>query len=352
MMYEDMNENHKNIDKTEASLKTPLSVEAPANTAEAADLFKRFNDLKKSGQDIRVCIQDSPFCPADQKGCSLLSSGNMNKISEVSRKDMLAVCGGGVTLAELRGAVESEGLFFPYDPELAPTDLTIGALVMDGGVSRYERSYGRLRESILSIEIVTPAGEIIHTGSRSIKDVAGYELAGLFAGGGGQYGLISSVTLRLLPVASAISGIVVTGERSRLEGIESGMYNFLSFDLRGPLALPGPPAFGWSSVMPHRNIVIWPESSGPDPEKDRSDENRIFRYVKDNFSPGARFRAGYIKISGEGVVIRRVRPNDRAGGLAGLSAELEEGPAVSEISGRIRKLFDPEGIIDDGFADD
>ncbi|MBU8921055.1 MAG: FAD-binding oxidoreductase [Bacteroidales bacterium] len=340
--------NRKNIDKAEAS----PGIETPASAAETVDLFRRFNDKKKHGQDIRVCIQDSPFCPADQSDHFLLSSGSMNEISEVSRKDMLAVCGGGVTLAELRRSVEAEGLFFPYDPELASSDLTIGALVMDGGVSRYEREYGRLRESILSIEIVTPAGDLIHTGSRSIKDVAGYELAGLFTGGGGQYGLITSVTLRLLPVNSAISEIVVTGERSRLEGIESGMYKFLSFDLRGPLALPGPPAFGWSSLAPHRNIVIWPESSGAGPGESCRDEEEILRYVKENFSPGARFRGGYIEASGEGIAIRRVRPDDSAGGLAGLSAKLEKGAAISKISCRIRRLFDPEGIIDDGFADD
>jgi hypothetical protein len=93
-------------------------------------------------------------------------------------------------------------------------------------------------------------------------------------------------------------------------------------------------------------------SSGADPEKERRDENGIFRYVKENFSPGARFRAGFISVADDEIEIRRVRSDDNAEGLAGLSAELDNGPAVSEISGRIRRLFDPEMIIEDGFPDD
>jgi FAD/FMN-containing dehydrogenase len=59
--------------------------------------------------------------------------------------------------------------------------------------------YGGLREYILSVELVTGAGEIVHFGSRSVKDVAGYEVIGMLLGGGGRYGMITEVTLRLIP---------------------------------------------------------------------------------------------------------------------------------------------------------
>ena len=58
---------------------------------------------------------------------------------------------------------------------------------------------GGLREYVLSVELVTGGGEIARFGSKAVKDVAGYEVIGLLIGGGGRYGMITEVTLRLLP---------------------------------------------------------------------------------------------------------------------------------------------------------
>ncbi|MCU0639075.1 MAG: FAD-binding oxidoreductase, partial [Candidatus Krumholzibacteria bacterium] len=119
----------------------------------------------------------------------------MDRIEEISDSDMLAVAGGGVTLGRLQRAAGEKGLFFPFEPESPQGDPTMEELVQDGTISRYEGRYGRLRESILSIEGVTGAGETFHTGSRSVKDVTGYELAGLLTGSGGRLAVITSVTL-------------------------------------------------------------------------------------------------------------------------------------------------------------
>ena len=67
-----------------------------------------------------------------------------------------------------------------------------------------------LREYILSVELVTGAGERVRFGSRSVKDVAGYEVIGLLLGSGGRYGMITEATLRLIPKKAA--GATGTGK--------------------------------------------------------------------------------------------------------------------------------------------
>jgi len=82
---------------------------------------------------------------------------------------------------------------------------------------------------VLSLELVTGAGEKVHFGSRSVKDVAGYEVIGLLLGGGGRYGMITEVTLRLIPKpAGSVKGSTGTAGSGRVIGKEGGPYEALS----------------------------------------------------------------------------------------------------------------------------
>ncbi len=143
----------------------------------------------------------------------------MDRIEEISDSDMLAVAGGGVTLGRLQSTAGEKGLFFPFEPESPRGDPTLAELVQDGAISRYEGRYGRLRESILSLEGVTGAGETFHTGSRAVKDVTGYELAGLLTGSGGRLAIITSVTLRLLRLPGTMASFALRGEPSGLRSL-------------------------------------------------------------------------------------------------------------------------------------
>jgi FAD/FMN-containing dehydrogenase len=143
----------------------------------------------------------------------------MDRIEEISDSDMLAVAGGGVTLGRLQRAAREKGLYFPFEPESPRGDPALAELIQDGTISKYEGRYGRLRESILSIEGVTGAGETFHTGSRSVKDVTGYELAGLLTGSGGRLAMITSATLRLLRLPGTMASFAVKGEPSALRSL-------------------------------------------------------------------------------------------------------------------------------------
>ncbi len=171
----------------------------PATTEDAAILFRGVKDARKEDESVRVGVVESPYSPARvaNRETLLISCQRMNRIVEVSKADLLAVAEGGAKYADIAGAVREAGLYFPHAPR---ADATMAEMIMDGMIFPTEGAFGGLRESILSVELLTPSAEIVRFGSRAIKDVGGYEIIGFLMGQGGRCGMITNVTLRLLAV--------------------------------------------------------------------------------------------------------------------------------------------------------
>ncbi|MEO1958444.1 MAG: FAD-linked oxidase C-terminal domain-containing protein [Nautiliaceae bacterium] len=122
----------------------------------------------------------------------------MNKILEIDEKDMVAVVQPGVVNAHLQIEVEKRGLFYPPDP--ASMDYsTIGGNVSENAGGMRAAKYGITKDYVMSLRAVLPNGEIIRAGKRTIKDVAGYNVAGILVGSEGTLAVITEITLKLLP---------------------------------------------------------------------------------------------------------------------------------------------------------
>jgi hypothetical protein len=208
---------------------------APSSAEEAAAVLREVCAAARSGVQVRAGVIGSPYVtynPAGSPeppgtggippeisadgGTILLSHARMKDIIEISKPDLLAVAQGGARVSGLAAAAAEEGLRFPHRPEI---DISVAEMVMEGAIFPTEGEFGGLREYILSLELVTPAGEIVRFGSRAIKDVGGYELIGFLLGQGGRCGFISSVTLRLLPEPSCRAFVAVTGEVRTLKAL-------------------------------------------------------------------------------------------------------------------------------------
>lgn len=141
-------------------------------------------------------------------GCVLISLERMDRILEINPREQLAVVGPGVVNDDLRAACREHGAWYPPDPASSPWS-TIGGNVATnaGGVCCVK--YGVTRDYVLGIEAVVGSGEVVRLGRRTAKGVAGYDLCGLFVGSEGTLGVVTEITVKLLPGLRAPERTVV-----------------------------------------------------------------------------------------------------------------------------------------------
>ena len=132
-------------------------------------------------------------------GGLVLATSRMNRILEIDTDNHLAVVEPGVLTGDLKKAAATHGLFYPPDPA-SYRFCTIGGNMAEcaGGPSAVK--YGVSRDYALALEVVLPDGHILHTGERTAKGVVGYDLTRLFVGSEGTLGIITQITVRLLPL--------------------------------------------------------------------------------------------------------------------------------------------------------
>ncbi|WP_436775457.1 FAD-binding oxidoreductase [Yinghuangia sp. YIM S09857] len=131
-------------------------------------------------------------------GGILLSLVRMNRILEIDPVDRVAVVEPGVVNANLSKAAGEFGLTYPPDPSSWET-CTIGGNIGTGAGGLCCVKYGVTAEYVLGLDVVLADGELLRTGRRTAKGVAGYDLTRLFVGAEGTLGVVVRATLALKP---------------------------------------------------------------------------------------------------------------------------------------------------------
>ncbi len=130
-------------------------------------------------------------------GIMLCFEKHMNKILEIDMQNMVARVQPGVLNRDLQNAVEELGLFYPPDP--ASQDYsTLGGNVSENAGGMRAAKYGITKDFVMALRAVLPNGEIIRAGKKTIKDVAGYNIAGILIASEGTLAVITEITLKLL----------------------------------------------------------------------------------------------------------------------------------------------------------
>jgi glycolate oxidase len=145
------------------------------------------------------------------RGGIAVSFERMNRILEISPEDLVARVEPGVVTGVLQAEVERHGLFYPPDPNSLDM-CTIGGNVAENAGGPRALRYGVTREYVLGLTVVVPTGEVLRVGRRSIKGVAGYDLTGLLVGSEGTLGIVTEVTLKLLPRPRHVATALVVFE--------------------------------------------------------------------------------------------------------------------------------------------
>ena len=116
---------------------------------------------------------------------------------ELDEKNLIVRVQPGVINKELQNFVESHGLFYPPDPA-SENQSTIGGNVSENAGGMRAAKYGITKDYVMAIRAVLPNGDIIRAGKKTIKDVAGYNVAGILIASEGTLAVISEITLKLI----------------------------------------------------------------------------------------------------------------------------------------------------------
>src|SRR5438128_1142259 len=136
------------------------------------------------------------------RGGIALSLARMKRIKEISFADAIAIVEPGVFTADLKAAARAQNLFYPPDPA-SMKDCTIGGNVATNAGGPRCLKYGVTRNYVIGLEAVLANGEVLRTGGRVHKNKTGFDLIGLFVGSEGMLGVVTEITLRLLPLPPA-----------------------------------------------------------------------------------------------------------------------------------------------------
>jgi len=131
-------------------------------------------------------------------GIILSLERHMNQLLEIDMQNMVAVVQPGLINMALQKAVEEVGLFYPPDP--ASEDYsTLGGNVSENAGGMRAAKYGITKDYVMALRAVLPNGDIIQAGKKTIKDVAGYNIAGILTASEGTLAVITEITLKLIP---------------------------------------------------------------------------------------------------------------------------------------------------------
>jgi glycolate oxidase len=141
-----------------------------------------------------------------ERGGIALSMAGMNRIKEIAVADGVAVVEPGVITSRIQDAVKAHRLFYPPDPASLKNS-SIGGNVATNAGGPHCLKYGVTRHYVLGLEVVLASGSIVRVGGRTHKNKTGFDLVGLFVGSEGMLGVVTEVTLRLLPLPPARGSI-------------------------------------------------------------------------------------------------------------------------------------------------
>lgn len=176
----------------------PDAVVSPRNAEEVAEILKICNQsgvpIVPRGSGTNLC---AGTCPTE--GGVVLLFKHMNKILEIDEENLTITVQPGVITLDLINAIEEKGLFYPPDPSSMKIS-TIGGNINENSGGLRGLKYGVTRDYVIGLEAVLPNGDIIRTGGKLAKDVAGYDLTRLFVGSEGTLCVITEATLKLIPM--------------------------------------------------------------------------------------------------------------------------------------------------------
>lgn len=179
----------------------PDGVIYPADTAQVSAVMKVLAEHRipviSRGSGTNLCGGTVPV-----HGGVVMVMHRMNRILDIDLENLTAAVQPGIITADFIKRVEELGLFYPPDPSSMRIS-TIGGNIAECSGGLRGLKYGTTKDYVIGLEAVLASGEIIRTGGKLMKDVAGYDLTKLLVGSEGTLAIITEATLKLIPPPKA-----------------------------------------------------------------------------------------------------------------------------------------------------
>ncbi len=186
-------------DATPVVQSLPDGVIFPATTEDVAKIVRvcasHAIPIVARGAGSNLCGGTVPVA-----GGLVIAMGRMNRLIEIDQENLTATIQPGLNTKEFHTRVEQAGLFYPPDPS-SMVICTMGGNIALGAGGLRGLKYGTTKDYVLGLEAVLANGEVIRTGGKLVKDVAGYDLTRLLVGSAGTLAIITEATVKLIPQA-------------------------------------------------------------------------------------------------------------------------------------------------------
>ena len=176
---------------------TPDGVVFPRDESDVSEILKYCNEHKITIIPRGAGSGFTGGALASSGGIIMALEKHMNKILEIDLENMVAVVQPGVINKDLQKEVEKLGLFYPPDPA-SETYSTLGGNVSENSGGMRAAKYGITKDYVMALRAVLPNGDVIRAGKRTIKDVAGFNIAGILIASEGALAVITEITLKLI----------------------------------------------------------------------------------------------------------------------------------------------------------
>ena len=175
----------------------PDGVVFPRDESDVSEILKYCNEHKITIIPRGAGSGFTGGALASSGGIIMALEKHMNKILEIDLENMVAVVQPGVINKDLQKEVEKLGLFYPPDPA-SETYSTLGGNVSENSGGMRAAKYGITKDYVMALRAVLPNGDVIRAGKRTIKDVAGFNIAGILIASEGTLAVITEITLKLI----------------------------------------------------------------------------------------------------------------------------------------------------------
>ena len=196
--------------------RVPEAVVAPETAVEVAEVLRRASVdgvgvvPRGGGSFLGARKPRTPFV--------VLSTARLSGVRAYEPADLTLTAGAGTTLAQINAALGEHRQWCPFDPPGGP-GRTLGGALASGHVGPRSAGYGAPRDHLLGATLVTGDGRVLELGGRVVKNVAGFDLIRVTVGSRGTVGVITSACIRVFPLPAARRALVMrAGSPSELMG--------------------------------------------------------------------------------------------------------------------------------------